>query len=99
MDEPLVLVTRLDDLAAMAATESQYERAAVYAAVTAILAGFSDSKLKSNQQVMELVRAICFYISAAVGYAFIPNKTREQCIAKAQDKLISLRTAINVCYY
>lgn len=63
MDEPLLFVTRLDDLASMALTENPYERAAVYAATSAIQTTFPNSKLVNNHPVMELVRAACFYIS------------------------------------
>lgn len=99
MDEPLLFVTRLDDLASMALTENPYERAAVYAATYAIYTAFLNSKLVSNHPVMELVRAACFYISAAAGYEFTTNNTPQQCVKKAHAKLDKLRNAINTYYY
>jgi len=98
MDEPLVLVARLDDLADMALTDNKYERATIYATANTILAAFVGSKLSSNQAVMDLLRAACFYLSAAVGYDFI-KATPEQCVVKAHDKLSKLRGVINSYYY
>jgi hypothetical protein len=99
MNEPLVLVTRLDELADIALTDNSYERAAIYAAVNAILSKFKDSKINTDQQIMEVLRSACFYICAAIGYEFIINKTPEQCIAKARSELRELRNAINFRYY
>ena len=96
--EALVLVTRLDDLVNMASTENKYEKASVYAANKAILFTFESSKLSSNQKIMELLRASCFYINAAIGYELIISKTPEQCLTKARDKLIELRNIINIYY-
>jgi hypothetical protein len=95
MNEPLVQITRLDELAVMAKTNNPYDKAAVYSATNTILYKFENSKLSSDEKIIGLVRSACFYISAAVGYEFIINKTSEECILKAEDRLASLRWILN----
>ena len=95
MYEPLVKITKLEELAIMAKTDDPYDKAIVYSATNIILNKFENSKLSSDEKIIGLVRSACFYISASVGYEFIINKTSEECILKAEGKLSSLRFILN----
>jgi len=99
VEDPLVLVTRLEELSSLASTDEPIKKAAIYAAVKAIQMEVSNSKIAHNVQVMEPLNTACFYINAAIGYEFVKKLSKEECLKKAQDKLNQLITQINIAYH
>lgn len=96
MDEPLVLISRLDELSTLTQTTSTIEKAAIYGATKAIQREFVKSKLSKNAKLIDDIKAACFYINATIGYESVTQKSKNECIKLAQLKLDNIRTTINL---
>lgn len=98
MDEPLVLISKLDEFALLANTEDVFEKGVIFSVATSILGKFEESKLHNDSELLDMLKAVCYFINAAIGYESIQNKTQKQCIESAQAKLDKARNLINQKY-
>lgn len=69
MNDPKVLGARLNDLAKLASiAETDFEKAAIYAATRAIVAQFDEVKDEFDGYLLEKLTAGAWRINAAIGY-------------------------------
>ena len=69
MNDSRILAARLEDLAKLASiAETDFEKAAVYAATRAIVAQFEESEDEFDGYLLEKITAAAWHINAAIGY-------------------------------
>ena len=91
MNDPRLLAGQLEALLQMAKdAESPYEKAAVYAATTAIDNAFHACPEKFNGYVLEKVSNTCGYINAIVGYDIDNGHDASQHASWAYGELMTL---------
>ena len=95
MNDPMLLANRLKELAKLASqANTEFEKAAVYAATTSIQAEFDAVEEDFDGYTLEKVFQACRHICAAVGYDTTNGHESDQHIVWAYGSISSLKTQL-----
>jgi hypothetical protein len=96
MNDPTILAARLEDLARLASTaETDFEKAAVYAATRAIVAQFEESEDNTQEYSLEKITAAAWHINAAIGYDIDNGHDRSHHISSAYGQISTLKRLLS----
>ena len=95
MNDSRILAARLEDLAKLASiAETDFEKAAVYAATRAIVAQFEESQDEFDGYLLEKITAAAWHINAAIGYDIDNSQDRSHHISSANGEINTLKRLV-----
>jgi hypothetical protein len=96
MNDPKILAARLDDLAKLASiAETDFEKAAIYAATRAIVAQFDEVEDEFDEYLLEKLTAGAWHINAAIGYDIDNGHDRSHHVSAAYGQISTLKSLLS----